>query len=108
MLRGRREAGIDLVAPSDLRAIYLDAVNRGERLPISFALGTHPIDFVAASMRLPVDELALVARLRGAPLHVVRCVTNDILVPAEAKAVKQQIAAAAHESRKVDQELMLK
>ena len=33
---------------------------------------------------------------------------SDILVPAEAKAVKQQIAAAAHESRKVDQELMLK
>ena len=87
MLRGRHEAGIDLVAPSDLRAIYLEAVERGERLPISFALGTHPVDFIAASMRLPVDELALIAALRGAPLHVVRCVTNDLLVPADAEIV---------------------
>jgi UbiD family decarboxylase len=38
MLRGRREAGIDLNAPSDLRAIYRAAVARGERLPIAFKL----------------------------------------------------------------------
>src|SRR5689334_18001991 len=30
MLRGRREAGVDLNAPSDLRAIYQAAVQRGE------------------------------------------------------------------------------
>ncbi len=87
MLRGRHEAGIDLLAPSDLRAIYLAALERGERMPISFALGTHPVDFIAASMRLPADELALIAALRGVPLHVVRCVTNDILVPADAEMI---------------------
>jgi 2,5-furandicarboxylate decarboxylase 1 len=85
MLRGRRTAGIDLVAPSDLRAIYIEHANRGERLPIAFAVGTHPIDHVAATMRIPTDELALIASLRDAPLGVVKCVTNDLLVPADAQ-----------------------
>ncbi|WP_158898668.1 UbiD family decarboxylase [Burkholderia sp. L27(2015)] len=85
MLRGRRSAGIDLVAPSDLRAIYLAHAKRGERLPIAFAVGTHPIDHVAATMRIPTDELALIATLRAAPLGVVKCVTNDLRVPADAE-----------------------
>lgn len=85
MLRGRRTAGVDLVAPSDLRAIYIAHAERGERLPIAFAVGTHPIDHVAATMRIPTDELALIASLRDAPLGVVKCVTNDLLVPADAQ-----------------------
>ena len=87
MLRNRTEAGIDVVAPSDLRALYLKVSGRGERLPISLTLGAHPIDFIAASMRLPVDEITLVGTLREAPLAVVKCVTNDILVPADAEIV---------------------
>src|SRR5262249_48488257 len=54
MLRGRREAGVDLVSPSDLRAIYLASAAAGERLPVSFVVGAHPIDHIAAVMRLPV------------------------------------------------------
>jgi UbiD family decarboxylase len=87
MLRGRREAGVDLNAPSDLRAIYQAAVGRGERLPIAFVVGSHPIDHVAATMRLPGDELALIAALRGAPLPVVKCRTNELRVPADAEYV---------------------
>jgi UbiD family decarboxylase len=85
MLRGRRTCGIDLVAPSDLRAIYLGRAQKGERVPVAFAVGSHPIDFVAATMRLPVDEMKMLAALRGAPLGVVRCVTSDLLVPADAE-----------------------
>jgi 2,5-furandicarboxylate decarboxylase 1 len=87
MLRGRHEAGVDLVSPSDLRAIYEAAVARGERLPVSFVIGCHPLDHIAATMRLPVDELGLVASLRDGPLPVVKCVTNDIKVPADAEYV---------------------
>jgi len=32
MLRGRREAGVDLVSPSDLRAIYEASVAAGKPL----------------------------------------------------------------------------
>ena len=87
MLRGRREAGIDLVAPSDLRAIYEATAAQGKRLPVSFVLGAHPIDHVAGVMRMPVDELGIVASLREAPLAVVKCITNDIRVPADAEYV---------------------
>ena len=82
---GRDETGIDLVAPSDLQAIYRAAVARRENLPVSFVVGAHPIDLVAATMRLPGDELSLVASLRDAPLPVVKCITNDIQVPADAE-----------------------
>jgi 2,5-furandicarboxylate decarboxylase 1 len=85
MLRGPREAGIDLVAPSDLQAIYRASVAQGKPLPIAFAVGSHPIDHVAANLRLPVDEAGLISSLRGAPLPVVKCVTNDIRVPADAE-----------------------
>src|SRR6185437_4435336 len=55
MLRGKRETGVDLNAPSDLRAIYIAAQTRGETLPVSFVVGAHPIDHVAATMRVPGD-----------------------------------------------------
>jgi UbiD family decarboxylase len=38
-------------------------------------------------MRLPVDELGIVASLRDAPLAVVKSITNDIRVPADAEYV---------------------
>lgn len=87
MLRGRHTAGVDLVSPSDLRAIYEWTAGAGRPLPVSFVVGAHPIDYVAATMRLPVDELGLVAALRDRPLPVVKCITNDIRVPADAEYV---------------------
>ena len=85
MLRGRSETGIDLVAPSDLRTIFLASLERREALPLSIAVGGHPIDYLAATMRLPVEELGLLSSLRGAPLPVVKGITNDIRVPADAE-----------------------
>jgi 2,5-furandicarboxylate decarboxylase 1 len=87
MLRGRRETGVDLVSPSDLRALYEASASEGKPLPVSFVVGAHPIDHVAAMMRMPVDELGIVASLRDAPLAVVKGVTNDIRVPADAEMV---------------------
>lgn len=87
MLRGPQEAGVDLVAPSDLRALYLAHAEQGSPLPVSFVVGCYPTDQVAAVMRVPMDELALLASLRDAPLPVVKCVTNDVRVPADAELV---------------------
>jgi 2,5-furandicarboxylate decarboxylase 1 len=85
MLRGRASAGIDLVAPSDLRNIYLASLARGEGLPLSIVVGAHPVDYFAATMRLPIDELGLIASLRGERLAVAKCITNDLRVPADAE-----------------------
>ena len=84
-LRNRYETGTNVTAPSDLKRIYTASVARGEKLPITFTVGTHPLDFVAATMRHPGDELSLVATLRGEPMAVVKSLTNDILVPADAE-----------------------
>lgn len=85
MLRGRHEAGVDLVAPSDLRAIYEARSRRGEPLPVTFVVGSHPVDHVAATLRIRADEVGLMASLRGAPLPLVKCVSNDLYVPADAE-----------------------
>jgi 2,5-furandicarboxylate decarboxylase 1 len=87
MLRSEHETGIDLVAPSDLKAIYETNAAAGKPTPVSFVVGAHPIDHVAGVMRLPVDELGIVASLREAPLPVVKSITNDIRVPADAEYV---------------------
>ena len=85
MVRSRTTTGVDLVAPSDLRNIYLATLARGERLPLAVVVGAHPVDYFGATMRLPVDELGLLATLRAAPMPVVKCVSNDLRVPADAE-----------------------
>lgn len=87
MLMGRKEAGLNLHAPSDLKELYRKAVARGERLPVSFTVGAHPTDFMAAAMRVPVDEIALIGTLRGEPVPIVRGVTNGVPVPADSEIV---------------------
>jgi 2,5-furandicarboxylate decarboxylase 1 len=88
MLRGPRQAGIDLIAPSDMRAIYLEAAARKEPVPVAYAVGSHPADFLAAMVALPgVNELDIIGGLRGQPAPMVKCVTSDIHVPADAEYV---------------------
>jgi UbiD family decarboxylase len=88
MLRGPRTAGVDMIAPSDMRAIYLAAAARNEPLPVAYAVGSHPTDFMAAvAANPPMDELAVIGALRGAPVPIVKCTTNDVWVPADAEYV---------------------
>lgn len=87
MLRGRKRMTTNLTAPSDLKLAYLGCVARGERLPVSFAIGSHPTSCIAATSRQPVDEFDLVATLRGAPLPMVRGVTNGVPAPADAEMI---------------------
>jgi UbiD family decarboxylase len=88
MLRSRTTMRSNLTQMSDLKRMFLAAVERGEHLPVNFAVGAHPLDFLAACVRLPIeDEFALVGTLRGAPLPMVRAVSNGMLVPADAEVV---------------------
>lgn len=88
MLRGRKEAGIDLIAPSDLRAMYAAYVEHRQRMPIAFVIGSHPVDSVGAVCSShDDDEMALLGALRGSAVPLVRCATIDNLVPADAELV---------------------
>ena len=86
-LRNRHQAGTNVTAPSDLKRIYEACVKRGERLPVTFTIGSHPLDFYAATTRLQGDEHHMVSTMRGEAAPLVKSVTNDILVPADAEIV---------------------
>ncbi len=86
-LRNKRETGINVTAPSDLKRIYQGCVARGEKLPVSFTIGAHPLDMFAATSRKPGEELNLVATFRGEPAAVVKSITNNIRIPADAEVV---------------------
>lgn len=88
MLRSRKTMRSNLIQVSDLRRMFLESVARGEHLTVNFAIGSHPLDFVAASVRAsPLDEFDLVGTVRGAPLPMVRAVSNGLLVPADAEVI---------------------
>ncbi len=88
MLRDKTTVTSNLTGASDLKDIYRGCVEDGIRLPVNFAIGSHPIDFMAAALRLPgVDEFDLLGRLRGKPAPMVRGVTTGTLVPADAEMV---------------------
>jgi UbiD family decarboxylase len=87
MLRGKDKAGFNLTAPSDLRNIYLGCVQRGEKLACSFTIGAHPLDTMAASARGTGQEIESLGTYRGQPLPVVKCLTNELYVPADAEIV---------------------
>jgi 2,5-furandicarboxylate decarboxylase 1 len=88
MLRGPRTAGIDLIAPSDLKAIYLKVIAQGDKLPVAYVVGGHPANFLAAvAPARPMDELHVLGAIRGEPVPVVKCKTVDIFVPADAEYV---------------------
>lgn len=87
MLRSKKELRCNLTQMSDLKRIYVAATERHEKLPLSFVIGAHPLDFMSAAIKVPMDEFQLVATLRGETLPMVRGVTNNIPVPADAEMV---------------------
>jgi 4-hydroxy-3-polyprenylbenzoate decarboxylase len=62
---------------------------RGEKLPVTIAIGCGPAEVFSATVPLPPDinEMMFAGLLRGSPVKVVKSLTNDLLVPAEADIV---------------------
>jgi 2,5-furandicarboxylate decarboxylase 1 len=88
MLRGRQHAGVDLLAPSDLRSAYGKMIEQGKSMPIAFVIGSNPVDSIAAvSMTHVDDEISLMGALRQQAVPLVKCVTNSLRVPADAEII---------------------
>ena len=62
---------------------------RGERLPAAVILGCPPCVAFTSAQKLSedTDELHVAGGLAGASIHVVKCKTVDLMVPAEAEIV---------------------
>src|SRR5450759_1424602 len=89
IVKERNLTGIDLVTPNNMRLFARRAFERGEPLPISISIGTHPIEIAGAGYRAPLgmDEMAIAGGLRGAPVELSSCRTIDLPCIANAEIV---------------------
>lgn len=69
--------------------IYRGYQQSGQRMPVSVALGCDPAITYASTAPLPkmLDEMMLAGWLRKSRVRMVKCITNDIYVPANAEIV---------------------
>jgi len=71
----------------DGREIYEKYRKLGRKMPVSVALGCDPATIYAATAPLPkmIDEMIFAGFLRKSPVEIVKSITNDIYVPANAE-----------------------
>ena len=72
---------------------------RGERMPVSVAIGGNPVYAYSATAPVPdnIDEMLLAGMLRQKPVKMVKCLTNDIWVPADCDFVLEGYVDPAEE-----------
>ena len=68
---------------------WLKYRDRKERMPISIALGGAPVVIFTSPQKfgIDLDEYAVAGAVAGAPVEMVKCVTNDLEVPAQSEIV---------------------
>lgn len=73
----------------DGREIFEKYKRRGEKMPVSVAVGCDPALIYAATAPLPsiIDETLFAGFLRRSSVELVKCITNPIKVPANAEFV---------------------
>ncbi|MGK0468633.1 menaquinone biosynthesis decarboxylase [Clostridium sp.] len=71
----------------DGKEIYEKYRKLGLKMPVSVALGCDPATIYAATAPLPkmIDEMIFAGFLRKSPVELVKSITNDIYVPANAE-----------------------
>ena len=89
LVKDRNTTGIDIVTPNNLRKFAEKALARGEPLPVSINIGTHPAELIASTFKAAagVDEMALAGGMRGAPVQLAPCSTVDIPFIADSEIV---------------------
>ena len=78
-----------LLLPRHLNAFFQTAEQAGDALSVAVVIGVDPLTMLASQAIAPIDndELEIAGALRGAPLPVVKCITSDVHVPADAEIV---------------------
>ncbi len=94
-LKGPRKVAVSPGAGQTGWKMLMAAQKRGEKsAAVTLILGQDPIVYVVSGSRAanrqgdkPVDELAVAGGLRGRPVEIVKCETNDYLIPAHVEMV---------------------
>ncbi len=89
LVMGKDRLSMNASTFSDLRRIYKASEESGKELSMAIVLGVEPAVIAAAVSKPPpgMTELAVAGGLNGAPIELVKCETNDLLVPANAEIV---------------------
>jgi len=87
-LSGPNRLGV-LLLPRHTNLFFDLAEQSGVPLAVAIVIGVDPLTLLASQAIAPVDqdELEIAGALHGRPLPVVKCLTSDIRVPAEAEIV---------------------
>jgi 2,5-furandicarboxylate decarboxylase 1 len=87
-LSGPNRLGVLLLPRHTLRFFQM-AEEAGSDLAVAIVIGVDPLTLLASQAIAPLDfdELTIAGALHGRPLEVVKCLTNDIRVPAHAEIV---------------------
>jgi 2,5-furandicarboxylate decarboxylase 1 len=87
-LQGGNRLGVS-VSSRDTGGFLAQAEAADKPLPIAIVIGVDALTLVASQAIVPMDqdELEIAGALQGKPMSVVKCITNDLLVPAEAEIV---------------------
>lgn len=84
-VKGKDKISIMINEWRHLKDFYDAAEAQGKALPIAVAIGADPVVYVGAGLRYDGDEMEVAGAIRGRPMDVVKCITNNIYVPAEAE-----------------------
>jgi 2,5-furandicarboxylate decarboxylase 1 len=78
-----------LLLPRHTHMFYEMAERNGQPLDVAIVIGVDPLTLLSSQAIAPIDfdELTIAGALHGAPLPVVKCVTSELRVPAEAEIV---------------------
>jgi 2,5-furandicarboxylate decarboxylase 1 len=87
-INSEKRIGI-LILPRHTFAFYQMAEAANEPLEVAIVIGVDPLTLLASQAIVPLDhdELEIAGALRGEPLEVVKCRTNNVRVPADAEIV---------------------
>jgi 4-hydroxy-3-polyprenylbenzoate decarboxylase len=86
---GKREVAMHWQRHKTGAAHWREMAERGERMPVCIVIGADPASMYSASAPLPpnVDEFIFAGFLRKKPVRLVKALTCDLEVPAEAEIV---------------------
>lgn len=78
-----------LLLPRHTHMFFEMAEKAGQPLDVAIVVGVDPLTLLASQAIAPIDfdELTIAGALHGAALPVVKCVSNEVRIPAEAEIV---------------------
>ncbi len=89
MIHDKRRLGGIIIHPQHIGVIYAKYEERGEPMPFAIAIAPEPVTTFIGTSCIPhgISEVDVIGGVRGEPLNLVKCETNDLYVPATAEIV---------------------